>query len=571
MSNAWAPRRLERACCQERARLPVAMSETDQREIKIAEGLTPDRTAQILAICENKLATRRRLAHIDPTNPQWRCDEAGILTTIGMESRNAGLSVQAICAFEESCIILRELADRDPRNSNLHRHLSMGLAELAKARLDVGDLEGALADQEECLLINRKLRKRAPSFAQQLAAAENLASVGDLRLEAGDSEGALQAYEELVPIERELVRSDPSNPCLQWNLSRSLDRLGDVRLALEDPTSALSAYEESLSIRHSLTELDATDALLQEEVCSILKKIGDLKRKAGDNEGALWVYEERLCLTRRLSASHSENDQWELTLSVSLEDAAAARLNCGDRDTALRDYSESLVTRRRLNTPLQPHADHLRDLCLTLETTANLSDEAAALTLYEESLGFRRQLAEAQGFDPNRTKEYLGTIRRIADLRCARGDNAGALAAYDEILSLHRAEQSEPDDMERQRNIWSDLNKIADLRLCVGDIDGALNAAEESLAISKNVLPREHAPSESAVSPKAWHEKFSIGALVRNLSNSEVRREQAERDLASSLDRLCGVKLKAGDISGALATYEELMQHEYDSRSEATR
>ena len=148
------------------------MSETDQREVKIGEGLTADTTAQILAICENKLATRRRLAHIDPTNPQWRCDEAGILTTIGIESRNAGLSVQAICAFEESCIILRELADRDPRNSNLHRHLSIGLAELAKARLDVGDLEGALADQEECLLINRKLRKRASSLAQQLAAAE---------------------------------------------------------------------------------------------------------------------------------------------------------------------------------------------------------------------------------------------------------------------------------------------------------------------------------------------------------------------------------------------------------------
>ena len=240
----------------------------------------------------------------------------------------------------------------------------------------------------------------------------------------------------------------------------------------------------------------------------ILKKIGDLKRKAGDNEGALWVYEERLRLTRRLSASHSENDQWRLTLSVSLEDAAAARLNCGDRDVALRDYSESLVTRRRLNTVGQPDADRLRDLCLTLEATADLSDEGTALALYEESFSFRRQLSESQGLDPNRAKEYLGTIKRIADLRCARGDNAGALAAYDEILSLHRAEQSEPDDMERQRNVWSDLNKITDLRLCAGDVDGALTASEESLAISKNLLQREEAASEwSPVSLKAWHDK----------------------------------------------------------------
>jgi tetratricopeptide (TPR) repeat protein len=220
----------------------------------------------------------------------------------------------------------------------------------------------------------------------------------------------------------------------------------------------------------------------------------------------------------------------------------------------------------------QRDADRLRDLCLTLETTANLSDEATALTLYEESLSFRRQLAEAQGLDPNRTKEYLETIKRIADLRCARGDSAGALAAYDEMLSIHRAEQSEPDDMERQRNVWSDLNKITDLRLCAGDVDGALTASEESVVISRNVLQREETASEwSPVSRKAWHDKLNIGALVRNLSNSEGRREQAERDLASSLDRLCGVKLKAGDISGALSTYEELIQHEYNTRPGATR
>jgi len=542
--------------------LPVAMSEADQREIDTRA--EPSHTAaQMLAIYEDKLATRRRLAHIDPTNSQWRCDEAGILTTIGIEARKVGWSEQAIRAFQESCIILRELADLDPRNSTLHQHLSTNLAELAKARLDVGDFEGALANQEECLLVNRKLQNRSSSLAQQLSAAENLASVGDLRLDAGNNEGALQAYAELVPIERQLVRSDPHNTCLQWNLSGSLDRLGDLRLARDDATAALAAYEESLSIRHGLTALDATDAALREEMCWNLKKIGDLKRKAGDNEGALWVYEERLRLTRRLSASNPENDQWQLILSVCLEDTGAVRLSCGDRDAALRDYSESLVIRRQLNTVSQPNADRLRDLCLTLEATASLSDEGIALGLYEDSLSFRRQLAECQGLDRNRTKAYLRTIERIAELRCARGDNVSTLAAYDEMLSLHRDEQSEPDDMERQRNVWSDLNKIADLMLCVGDVDGALIASEESVAISKNLLQLEQAASEwSPVSVKAWHDTLNIGAMIRNLSKSEVRKERTERDLAMSLDRLCGVKLKAGDISGALATYEELIQYE---------
>ena len=288
-----------------------------------------------------------------------------------------------------------------------------------------------------------------------------------------------------------------------------------------------------------------------------------LKLRAGDNEGALWVYEERLRLTRRLSASHPEDDQWRLTLSICLEDAAAARLNCGDRAVALRDYSQSLAIRRRLNTVSEPDVDCLRDLCQTLEATADLSDERTALALYEESFNLRRQLAETQGLDPNQTKEYLRTLQQIADLRCTRGDITGALAAYDEILSLHRAEQFEPDDMERQRNVWTDLNKITDLRLCAGDVDGALTASEESLAISKNLLQREVAASEwSPVSLQAWHETVNISAMIQTLSNYEVRKQHAERDLAFSLDRLCGVKLKAGDISGALDTYEELIENQ---------
>ena len=124
--------------------------------------------------------------------------------------------------------------------------------------------------------------------------------------------------------------------------------------------------------------------------------------------------------------------------------------------------------------------------------------------------------------------------------------------------------------MQRQKNVWSDLNKIADLKLCVGDIDGALTASEESLTVSKNVLRLEKAGSEWSLAVSRGIDKLNIGAIIQNLSNSERRKEQAERDLALSLDRLCGVKFKAGDISGALAAYEELIQHEYNITAQAT-
>ena len=117
------------------------------------------------------------------------------------------------------CAILRELADRNPRNRELQRHLSIGLGRLARTKWETGDFDGALADQEELLALSRKLRSRRSSRADRIADAETLASVADLRFEVGDNEGALVAYEELLPIERELRQTcDPSDARLQWNL-----------------------------------------------------------------------------------------------------------------------------------------------------------------------------------------------------------------------------------------------------------------------------------------------------------------------------------------------------------------
>ena len=104
------------------------MRHPDEQELGIIEEPKAPTTASMLAIYQDKLAMRRRLANLDPSNPQWRSDQAEILGLIAMEFRHAGLVERAIPPFEESCAILRELTDLDPRNSDLRRHFSMNCA-----------------------------------------------------------------------------------------------------------------------------------------------------------------------------------------------------------------------------------------------------------------------------------------------------------------------------------------------------------------------------------------------------------------------------------------------------------
>ena len=92
-----------------------------------------------LAAYEESLAIRRRLARIDPSNAQWRHDEACILDGIGNVYRKVGKSQEAIAAYEEGVAIWRQLAKLDPRNHHRQLTISISLKKLGDVKLEAAD------------------------------------------------------------------------------------------------------------------------------------------------------------------------------------------------------------------------------------------------------------------------------------------------------------------------------------------------------------------------------------------------------------------------------------------------
>ena len=64
-----------------------------------------DESSGALAIYEESLTLRRRLAEIDPRNNQWQRDAAYFLDRIGDEYRKVGMRERAIAAYEESLTV----------------------------------------------------------------------------------------------------------------------------------------------------------------------------------------------------------------------------------------------------------------------------------------------------------------------------------------------------------------------------------------------------------------------------------------------------------------------------------
>lgn len=234
-----------------------------------------------LAACRDRLAIRRRLAGLDPTNAQWRHDEACILDHIANVYRKAGKAQHAIAAYEESVAIWRRLANLARRDRQRQLNVTMSLRKLGDVKLEAADHKGAIAAYEECVVFWRRVLKTDPDNTRWLSSfAETLERIGDLELEAGENNGALAAHEEMLSVDRRLVGIDANNAEWQWNLSLSLDRIAEANLILGNLNAAGAAYDESLIIRRRLVDLDLLNALWQDGIALVQKKIVELRRAA---------------------------------------------------------------------------------------------------------------------------------------------------------------------------------------------------------------------------------------------------------------------------------------------------
>jgi tetratricopeptide (TPR) repeat protein len=518
-------------------------------------------STEALAIYEESLNFRRRLAKIDPWNSQWQRDGAYFLDRIGDEYRKVGMNQRAIAAYEESLAVWRQLAKIDWRNPQRQLNISVRLNKLGDVKLDTGDDIGALAAYEESLII----RRRDPNSAsRQLNIAESLEKIGELKLAAGDIDGALVAYREMLSIDRRLVAIHGSSSEWQRNLLRSLERFGDVTLAVGDKVAAVAAYEQSVALRRSLAASGDRDAQWQKELSASLEKIRRLMRwtiyegtLADDSQLAeadktnakqgnpsiklsgisakiaateLTAQQKSLAISRQMAESDPGNTNYVFDISTKLEGVADVKLRSGDAAGALATYEKSLALRRGLADADRASKKLQQAICNTLEKIGDLKqvkkDDAGALVLYEESLGLRRQLL-ADGAARNMLQTEKDNVEWQRDLSGSWGRLANATLGIGALL--HELSKFEETYAQAQRDVSLSLEKVGDAKLNLGDDVGAVTAFEESLAIRRAIVERDR-------------------------DNA-----QRQRDVLLSLEKVANGRVSTGDADGGLAAFAEIL------------
>ena len=138
-------------------------------------------------------------------------------------------------------------------------------------------------------------------------------------------------------------------------------------------------------------------------------------------------------------------------------------------------------------------------------------DLAGALAAYDEGLTIARDLAARDPGNAGWARDVSVSLNKVGDVRRAQGDLPGALAAYDESLTIRRdLAARDPGNAGWARDVSVSLNKVGDVRVAQGDLPGALAAYDESLTIRRDLAARDPGNAGWArdlwgLGPGGWH------------------------------------------------------------------
>ncbi len=173
-----------------------------------------------------------------------------------------------------------------------------------------------------------------------------------------------------------------------------------------------------------------------------------------------------------------------------------------------------------------------RDLSVAYNRLADVrvaqGDLAGALTSYRESLAIAERLAKS---DPGNAQWQFGlgiSNERIGNVQVAQADLAGALTSYRARFAIiERLAESDPGNAGWRRDLSVSYEKVGDVQLAQGDLAGARKSYRDSLA------------------------------TMEPLTASDPGNALWQRHVSVSYEKIGDVQLAQGDLDAALKAYRD--------------
>jgi tetratricopeptide (TPR) repeat protein len=348
-------------------------------------------------------------------------DLDAVLKTLSPEER---VQLAKLSVFELP--IPPSMAQEAAGDSQFHRAVSLGLAELTEPATEDGESQLAVATLVRPLL---ESALDADQWRAAYSSAARAAHQSWWMNQDGASESQMIEMVRLATLggEREIACDLMERLAIRWNRQARyrdtvllakfvIERFEDRRLL-----SSLAVAEQTLGDTASATaHLDRARALAPEcdddEMAFALSAAADIRAQQGDNEGAMDLYRQSLGIHERVGSAPGK--------AKIFAEMAKLRAKKGDITDAMGLLQQSLEIEKQIGD-VKNEAAVLHEMAML---RAEQGDAAGAMDLYRQSLAIK----EAIG-DP---RNKAATLHQMAVLQSQEGNVAAAKDLFQQALEI---------------------------------------------------------------------------------------------------------------------------------------
>ena len=425
---------------------------------------------------------RDELSRREPRNAAFRRASASVKGQLSKLLADRG---DLASAEAEARAAVASLTSRDPATADTLTLAARATAlrDLASVLLRRGSTEEALGSLREAV----ELLERAAPMTESLTNAR--IELGELLLERGNSVAAETAFDAAVAARRAASDASSRDAARSFLVAEATRLRGQARRDRGRLDAAEEDFTEAIARIRALLALEPKNEHWRAELVVALTHLGNLRPERGDAAGAVKLFEEAAAEQQVLLSANPKHHEWRRNAAVLSCKVAHWR---GVVATATEDDLERCISSTEALAAEHPTDARLRDAVAQAHEEHGLwrlgrGEPAAAEAAIRQAIAIREP-SLAAGRTPDAARALAINHQQLGDALAAKGDERGARTEAERALALFRElAAGRPDHPPYQRDLYTQLMGLGFLDEERGDLPGALASYQEALSISERL------------------------------------------------------------------------------------
>lgn len=298
---------------------------------------------------EKALKLRRELIAAQPDSVEAQNRLAVLLIDYGAIPAFNFQAQKAVVLFDEAFEIIERLLKQNPENPDLKKSLTRGLRTSSKAKVALGNYDGALNGLNRAVEVSKELAKEFPKdFRVQRSVWLTDLMICELFIDKGDGQKAVETCGKIIDFPKSTLEKEPENGVVAYDLAISyFDAARAFRLG-DDPVRTIERSEKAIGIMSTLSKKTPEDNEYKRNLAIYKTEMARAQIKLEQNDKAVSALKNVIEILIPITEADKETTTYQYDLGLAYRLSAQAHFKKGEKAKAAEHIDKAIAVIQKL-------------------------------------------------------------------------------------------------------------------------------------------------------------------------------------------------------------------------------